>query len=273
MAKGGGKSKLQPRSVSMNASAATVLVDFSKFLAPRGELAKGPPIDEYYVSVAELLRQSADLSCTPQARRLLVVELVACVERYVRSLLVSIVDTCPCSRRIVERKQVSLASVAYYTSNELAFAILDHQALSGQNEIVRATLQMIGLDIKQGSSAYVALGPFERLCQLRHAIVHQAGRLGPNNLLEIDVRATQPVVVNIDTLGYQDLVAICHAAVRAYNQFLFENVIERWAKEGYITGDWINDQSPIEKLCALLMSQVDRAGAVVADEYPKIWSG
>ncbi len=273
MTKVAAKHKAQPRSVAVNTSAATVVVDFSKFLTPRGALANTPAIDQYYESTADVLRSSGDPACTPQARRLLVVELVACVERYVRSLLVSLVDACPCSRRVVERKQVSLASVAYYSGSELAFAVLDHQALSGVSEIVKATLQMLGLEVKQGSSAYVALSGFERVCQLRHAIVHQAGRLGPNNLLEIDIRATSPVVVSIDALGYQDLVAICHAAVRAYNQYVFESVIERWAREGHIVGDWGQDQVLFEKICSLLLSQVDRAGAVVPDEYKKIWGG
>lgn len=263
--------KPRPGSVTVNTSAATVVVDFSRFLAPRGPLASAPAIDEYYANTTDLLQRSGDPSCTDQGRRLLVVELVACVERYVRSLLVSLAVVCPCSRRTVERKQVSLASVAYYSEAELAFAILDHQALSGVSEVVRATQQMTGFDVKQGSSAYVALSEFDRVCQLRHAIVHQAGRLGPNNLLEIKVSAQTPVVVAVDVLGFQELVAICHTAVRAYNQYVFENVVERWAREGHIIGDWEHDQALFDKACDLLLSQVDRPGAVVSDEYKKIW--
>lgn len=266
-----GRPKARPGLVNVNTSTATVVVDFSKFLTPRGPLATAAAIDEYYQNATNLLQSSGASSCTAQGRRLLVVELVACVERYVRSLLVALVDTCPCSRRFVEKKQVSLASVAYYSGAELAFAVLDHQALSGVSEIIKATMQMLGLDVKQGSSAYVALSGFERVCQLRHAIVHQAGRLGPNNLLEIDIRATSPMVVTISELGFQDLVAICHAAVRAYNQYVFESVVERWAREGRIVGDWRQDQPLFERLCGLVLSQVDRPGAVVFDEYKKIW--
>lgn len=270
MAKSAGRLRTSPRAVLVNAAAATVIVDFAKFTSVRGNLSSLAPIDEYYENVTELVRTTSESSTTERIQRLLVVELVSCVERYIRSLLVHLIATCPYSQQVAERKQVTIASVRYYQAQELAFAILDHQALSGQNEIIKATIQLLGIDIRPGSSVYVALAEFERVCQLRHAIVHQGGRLGPNNLLELQVEMTTPLVVSIDALAFQDLVAICHAAVRAYNQYIFEATIERWAKEGQLIGNWTQDKSLFEKLWALLSSAFDRGTSVPADEYKKI---
>jgi hypothetical protein len=265
--------RAQPRSVVVNTSTSTIVVDFEKFAVLGSGITKEAPIDEYYRGATELIRESSTETCTEHGRKLLVVQLVACVERYVRTLLVALVETCPACRRNVQRKQVMLAAVAYYPSEELAFAVLDHQALSGGAEIAKATQQMAGIELKQGSSVAEALAAFDRVCHLRHAIVHQGGRLGPNNLLEIGVKATHPAEVAIDGIGFQELVAVCHAAVRAYNQFTFESIIERWAREGSLTAQWDQDQTLFERLCTLFLSKIDRPNVVAQDEYMKMWGG
>lgn len=244
--------------VSANAPASTVVVDFSQYLVSRSPPPDEPPIDQYYKRARAILVENGATWCTDWHRQLFVVHLVGLAEVYARNVLATLVRICPGTERTALRKQLSLGSVGYYSTGDHAFGILDHQALSGCAEICRATAQIADFDIKQNSSAYAALEGFDRVCQLRHAIVHQCGGLAPHNLLEFNglTLPDKPVDVSVSQLRMQDLVAVVHSAVRALNQFILDQTLRRWVRMGLVSV-WANDRDRFEAICRLLISKED----------------
>lgn len=256
--------------VDVNQPASTVVVDYSRLVTARPPLQQHAPIDAYYARAKELLRMSSEAWCSAQLLGLLAVDLVGSVELYVRSILVGMVATCPVAKQLCARKQVPIAAVTYYPPAELTFAVLDHVPLSDSKAISNATNNLLEFATKEDSSLDAALTAFDQVCHLRHALSHQTGRLGPHNLMELGIQATQPTVVALDAIRFQELVALCHTLVRALNQFLFERTIERWAAHGVFSLTWANDEAAFRTLCALLVSTEDVPAFDVAAAYQKL---
>lgn len=244
--------------LSVSNTAAAVVLDFGRFVAPRGPASNASPIDSYYQEAARILTTTRQPWCTDQLLNLMLIDLVSCVERFVRDLLVGLVGCCPSAGVASDRKQVSLASLRYYADRERAYAAFDHQALSGVAEICKTTQGLVGVEVKQNSAAYAALKVFDSVCQLRHAIVHQGGRLAPHNLLELVTELpSAPVVVQLTPLLFEDLIAATHSAVRAYNQLLFEQTLARWFAEDVLTFNWSSDGPMFEAMVLLFHSLQD----------------
>jgi hypothetical protein len=245
--------------VAVNQVATTVSPDFAKFATPRGSVPAISPIDAYYAEAARLLQASREPWCTERHVALLLIELVSCVELFVRDLLVGLVVSCPSATSASARKQVSLASLRYYAECERAYAVFDHQALSGVAEICKATKAIVGVEIKQNAPVYAALSVFDSVCQLRHAVVHQGGRLAPHNLLELklDKMPLAPVVVRLNSLLFEELLLVTHSVVRAYNQHLFDCTLTRWMSEDVLTLRWAGDGPLFEAVLPLFHSTTD----------------
>jgi hypothetical protein len=256
--------------ISVNQSTSTVVVDYSRLITSRPPSTASPPIDAYYIRAKEIVRLSGETWCNEQLLCLLAVDLVGTVELYVRSVLVGLTSICPLAKGLCDRKHVSIAAVSYYSTSELAYAVLDHAALSDSKAISNAVNNLAGLVTNSDASLTAALESFDRICHLRHAVTHQTGRLGPHNLLELGVEATQPSIVALDALKLQDLVATCHAVVRAFNQFLFEQTVGRWASSGLFCASWDKDESLFRALCQLLVSREDLPTFDVSAAYQKL---
>ncbi|MBL8938123.1 MAG: hypothetical protein JNM69_26400 [Archangium sp.] len=159
----------------------------------------------------------------------------------------------------MQPKTVPLAALRYYPAAQAAVAIYDHQALSSAKDISNLLNAVLELPVRKDGPLDVALGEFDRLCQLRHAIVHQSGALGVHNSLALKVPSSspQPSVVSVDALGFQDLAAISHTLVRALNQHLFQSTVNRWAASSVLTMKWAIDSARFSDLCRHLVSQTD----------------
>ena len=163
---------------------------------------------------------------------------------------------------------MSLAATVYYARERLPLAIYDHAALSGSGELNKTT-SILGFDISRNSEVQVAIGLFEKICNLRHAIVHARGQLSPGNLAALDLDpAGGPKSVAIDAIFFTQVVAAAHSAVRAYNQCIFNSMLERWIMEPVLTGDWTKDGEPFTRLVQLLWSSSDRG----APDYEALYA-
>jgi hypothetical protein len=216
-------------------------------------------IDEYYSHTQSLIARSLldAVKDDEVLTRLLVLELTSSTEAYFRKVLVSLVSFCPLCRRSASLKVLSFGSVDYYDPSALGYALLEGMSLSSAKEVQSQTLNLTGVQITPQSSVGVALAGFGKVCQLRHAIVHSRGLLGSQNVAELGVDIGRPCTVTVDVLSFQALVALCHSAVRAYNRFLYEKVIERWIAERLIKGTWEADKPYFVPLYSLFYSGSD----------------
>ena len=68
-------------------------------------------------------------------------------------------------------------------------------------------------------------------------MVHARGRLWFRNVTEIGLLTEQPKLVRLKVLGFQALVAKTHNAVRAYNRFVVNSIVQSWIVQGDLEGE------------------------------------
>jgi len=220
------------------------------------------PIDEYYEHATALVVRAGrpENAGDDMLLGLLLLELVSSAELYFRKILASLPTVCPLVRAHCSTQMIPLGATSYYLEDWRVLGALEHVGLSGKGEIAKATRSVTSIEIKDNSSPGIALADFEKVCHLRHAVVHARGQLWFRNINELRLQASQPRRVQLGVLGFQGLVAKTHNAVRAYNRFVANAVVQRWIGENILTGRWVSDKRRFTRLHTLFYSHVDSAG-------------
>jgi hypothetical protein len=224
---------------SVNKSEETIALDLGALFHPL-QVTTSSPIDEYYDHARELLLSVGrpEIEHNDMIMRLLVLELVSTAELYFRRVLSGVITICPLIAAAAAKRPLLLGAISYYKKPALGYALLDGVSLSGEGDVKRQTFNITGIDIKQNSSAHEALRDFERVCQLRHVIVHAKGEVGAKNVADLGVSVAVQSSLKISALSFQPLVVVTHNAVRAYNAFMFESILRSWLSSKYLSGVW-----------------------------------
>jgi hypothetical protein len=243
---------------SVNKSEEAIALDLSALFNPL-QAPSHSPIDEYYEHARELLLSVAqpDIERNDMVMRLLVLELVSTAELYFRRILSGVITICPLIAATAAKRPLLLGAISYYKRPALGYALLDGISLSGDGDVKRQTLNITGIDIKHNSSAHEALRGFERVCQLRHVIVHAKGEVGSKNIADLGVNVAVQSSLKISALSFQPLVVVTHNAVRAYNAFMFESILRSWLSSKYLSGSWSSDKKMFVPLFKLFFSEED----------------
>jgi hypothetical protein len=94
--------------------------------------------------------------------------------------------------------------------------------------------------IKLDDSKFKALlDQYERVCLLRHGIVHGDGLLPGRNAVQLDVpRYAKPVRIVVRYAQLQEIAAVINTLVMTLNRELFAIMCERWAITWRTRADW-----------------------------------
>ncbi len=214
------------------------------------------PIDDFtaYLRMVIPLGDPTALDGNDVLGRVLLLGIVSGTEKYFRSLLSGLIVACPISRQAASDQMLSLHALDYYGVKQIGLGLLENTSFAGNGEILKATKKLTGIEWKEQDSVTEAINAFEALSHLRHAAIHARGELGPRNTkaLKIEPKERQCLVVKFAEL--QHAADICLNAVRAYNRFMFQKVVERWIGRKRLTGSWKKDRSEYGKLLALFGS-------------------
>lgn len=252
---------------------ASVSFDPERFCVPCKEESL-TPIDEFtsYLRMVIPLGAPMSLESNDVLGRVLLLGIVSGAEKYFRTLLSGLIHACPISRSAASDQVLSLNALDYYGVKHAGLGLLENTSFAGSGEIAKATKKLSGIEWKSQDSVSEAIVEFETLSHLRHAAVHARGDLAPRNAkaLKIAPRERQSLVVRFSEL--QLAADICLNAVRAYNRFMYQKVVERWIGERILTGRWQHDRSHFGKLCALFQSSEDgrSGGRFVRFAYGKL---
>lgn len=243
--------------IAVNSAAQAIALDVAA-VCKSSAVTSMSPIDEYMEHCKEIVVEASDAATADDVRRVLLVELISSAEWYFRRIIAGCVSVCSLTQGLVAKRQVPMGALKYHELDSVAYAIFEHTALSGGGELARTTSGVLGIDIKPNSSPASAIAEFDRVCNLRHAVVHARGRLGVVNLTELKLPLRKGVlVVQISIPAFHDAMAACHSAVRAYNQYVFDAMLDRWIKGGELTGDWTQDGPKFSALMDLFSSISD----------------
>jgi hypothetical protein len=229
-------------------------------LASRSELS---PIDRYYEGARHILTLGTtdSLAASPTLGRLLVLGLVGNVEVYLREVISGVIRVCPIARTAAASHPIPYGAVAYYGAEGPEEGLFESISLADPRQIRGRTDKLLGVAIPNGGSLSAALDEFGQVCELRHAAIHQHGTLNSANVATLGLAATHGMRrVELTVTGLHSVAAVCQSAVRAYNRFVLEKVVERWCAQGVLSGTWQRDKALFQPLFRLMRSREDSGG-------------
>ena len=190
------------------------------------------PIDHFYAQVTSILQVATPTFLAQHASlgALFMVGFVSTTENYFRDIFARIVATCPIAQSRASDEKISLGTVVWHKGDLPERGAFEHLSFTSAKSIQNAARAFLDYSWKDTSPSGAALIEFEKICELRHGIVHSGGILGGKNALRLDLRRTAAnasIVVNFAEL--QESAAVCSTLVSAANQELFSEMVQRWA--------------------------------------------
>lgn len=224
-------------------------------------LSAPSPIDDYYAYVEHVLTLggASELAASPTLGRLLLLGLVGGVETYFRTVIAGVLRLCPIARKEAAGQMLPFGAVDYYGVAEIELGLFDTASLAGASEIRKKTQALLGIGFQQGTSVYVALDEFNKVCHLRHAAAHARGTLSHGNASALELGAmTGRRALDVSFANLQTAGLVCHSAVRAYNRAVYEQVVQRWIDKRLLRGTWTADKALFQPMFEMFRSQKDK---------------
>ena len=168
-----------------------------------------------------------------QLNNLLLLGLVSAVESYLRSLVSRLVNVDSYVLGKVDELKVSFVAARLHHEHMLAEALMEDMTFISKTAINNLFSQLLGITPVQARTHLDdALSEYDRICQLRHCIVHRFGKLGSKNALQlgIDVHGQnleKPIQLTQENL---QLVAFnLSMIVKSINNYVYDCILKRQA--------------------------------------------
>lgn len=155
---------------------------------------------------------------------------ISAVESFIRKLIRSIVILDESSRKKCEEIELQYGAVlSHKDSNMLPEAILEKFSFASGKNIKDTVSKVLGLNCDTPALKKV-FEEFTKICELRHCVVHRFGLLGSKNAIKLGLDdhirfLEKPMQINFDQLN--QIVLVCENLVKALNNYLFSEVLER----------------------------------------------
>jgi hypothetical protein len=223
-----------------------VTADVLGILKPFPGSGNANPITEYFRAADSLVRKITDSTYAADAEMLglLLLGVVSAAEFYFRSVLGVAVTVCPLCCRNNDMLQVPIGSFEFYSGSGYSHALgaFEHESFADAKRIRTECKKLTGFDLNDDSSANKAIQDFEILCELRHCLIHARGFIGLKTCkaLGVEQRSLQKILVGKKEIF--ELLKLSHNAVRAFNRFLAESILNRWIDQDLLSGGWKTDK-------------------------------
>lgn len=198
------------------------------------------PIDIYRKGVRDILQygQPQVLEDVDFLGRLLVLGIVSAAEGYVRGVLSTCMELCPVSRSTAASKSINLGGLLWHGKAGFSRSVFEHASFTSKDELTKACRDYVGCNLDDATFKSL-LVEYEKVCQLRHGIVHGDGFLPGRNAVQLDIpRFAKPVRITIRFAQLQEVAAVVNTLVFTLNRHLFVEMCKRWAVEWRRRNDW-----------------------------------
>jgi hypothetical protein len=161
---------------------------------------------------------------------LLFVGLISATENYFRDALGFILTVCPVAQAHSADEKVQLGSLLWAENHLQNRSAFEFMAFSNAENIQKAIKNFACIQIKSGGTFDVMLKEYDKLCELRHAVVHSGHIVAGKNAIKLGLAKTKkPLRVSLNYASLQASGSVCTGLVQAANNELFEAIISRWA--------------------------------------------
>lgn len=170
--------------------------------------------------------------------RLLALNVVSAAEAYFRSALSAAIDMCPVAQAVAAEKTINLGGVLWHGRKGFSRSAFDHLSFASSDDLKKASSAYLGLSLPN-ATFQSPLSEYDKVCHLRHGIVHNDGVLPGRNAVKLDVRRMNgPARMKVDYRSLQEIAAVTTTLVGTYNRELFEFLCKRWAIDWRNRADW-----------------------------------
>lgn len=216
------------------------------------------PLDRAYDGFKALTKVTHSLSSdwAHQHGSMLAAAAVAAVEDYFRTIFVEIAMICPFAVRQSNGFATKVMFVETGSREQALRSTLELVSFSSTENIDDWCSKLVGLKASKDPSLNPLMRDFEGVCHLRHCITHAGGYVSVNNSSAL--QASPGSWVSIDsTQNIHQIIAVLTRLLRAFNQWLFSAVLNRWINEATLTGEWNEDRELFATLWSTFASSLD----------------
>jgi len=224
------------------------------------------PIDNFFDNTNDLNILIATLATIPSPLQktnfnLILLGQISAVESYLREIIRKLIINDEESKQTSSGMQLSYGAALNYNFEILPEALMEQVSFASKKNIINSFRDFLNIKGNHPDEVINALEEFEKICQLRHCVIHRFGKLGSNNALKlgIDVHAKcleKPLSMKESHL--YDTYIICKNLVLVLNSYLFKSILQRTTRiDGFWTWDLRKDKKKFRRYYKIFKS--DRA--------------
>lgn len=195
----------------------------------------------------------------PMVYNLILLGYISAIESFIREIIRKIIILDKHSKIACELEEINYGAALNYPTHLLPEVILEKASFASKKNIIESFKKFLGLEGHQPDELLSTLDEFEKICHLRHCIVHRFGKLGSQNAIKFGLDSHSNLVekpLNLDISMVYNLSIICNNTVLVVNKYLFNRILQRTAsKENNIwSWDLRTDKRKFEMYYSLFFS-------------------
>lgn len=224
--------------------------------------ANSSPIDMFYNQQQKILSFCTPdfMTNNPTIAPLMLVGLVSNVESYYRGIFAHCIKICPIARKNSSTRAMNLSSI-YFGYDFIELSAFENLSMSDPQVIIKNTKAVFNIEINSNSSSIKPpLLEFQKICELRHSIVHCNGIINSKNAVELDLPSNNNhYQVKLTFSEIQNAALICTSLVCASNIEFFEQMVNRWAIHWRQLPDYAPNENleKFKKIWNTFISEID----------------
>lgn len=201
---------------------------------------------------------------------LLFVGLISSTENYFRDILGFILTVCPCAQAHAADEKVQLGSLLWAENSLQNRSAFEFMAFSSAENIRKAIANFASYQVRKTGNFDVALKEYDKLCELRHAVVHSGHIVAGKNAIKLGLaRTSKTMKVRICYADLQSAGSVCTALVQAANTELFEALISRWAQDWRVLPSWqpVQERQTLKRIREGFLSRRDQTNKTISTSH------
>lgn len=170
------------------------------------------------------------------------------MESYFRAIIRNIILIDPVSQEKSNKCMLTYGAAVHHSLDMLPDALLEQVSFTGKKNVIDTIRNY--LDIIEGGipmELKILLDEFDKVCQLRHCIVHRFSMFGSQNAIHLGLGLHNKLIekpIKLDYAKLQTLIQTLDLTVKSFNNFFFKVQFER----GSWKWSYIDDKSNFLKL-------------------------
>lgn len=221
-------------------SAAASIHDPGSYVRP-GQSNSRSPIDTFHGAIRELLLAGNQnhLDSHPITGPFLLAGVVATTEEFVRDIIGALLSICPVSKAHAAKKSILLGSAIWHGPGVVSRGALESKSLASSENIKNSCANFLDKKLSKHDRVFGVLGEYDKLCEIRHGIVHSGAVFPGKNALALGLARTEGVSkIKVGFNELQESASICTEVAVALNLDLFNVFAERWATAWTPSEQW-----------------------------------